>query len=65
MMKERLKLIHQRHYELQCQKWDANKEVKLDAKNRLDKFISNVVDGMDQFISNVKTRKWFPNYNKQ
>jgi hypothetical protein len=47
-MKDRLKQIYQRHHELQRQERDAYEDVKLDAKNRLDKFLSIVIDGMDQ-----------------
>ena len=47
-MKDRLKQIYQRHHELQRQEQDAYEEVKLDARNRPDKFMSIVVDGMDQ-----------------
>jgi hypothetical protein len=47
-MKDRLKQIYQRHHELQCQERDAYKDVKLDARNRPNKFLSIVVDGIDQ-----------------
>jgi hypothetical protein len=47
-MKDRLKQIYQRHHELQRQEHDAYEDVKLDARNRPDKFLSIVVDGMDQ-----------------
>ena len=47
-MKDRLKQIYQRHHELQRQERDAYEEVKLDARNRPGKFMSIVVDGMDQ-----------------
>jgi hypothetical protein len=47
-MKDKLKQIYQRHHELQRQERDAYEEVKLDARNRPDKFMSIVVDGMDQ-----------------
>jgi hypothetical protein len=47
-MKDRLKKIYQRHHELQRQERDAYEDVKLDARNRPDKFLSIVVDGMDQ-----------------
>jgi hypothetical protein len=47
-MKDRLKKIYQRHHELQRQERDTYEDVKLDARNRPDKFISIVVDGMDQ-----------------
>jgi hypothetical protein len=46
-MKDRLKQIYQRYHELQCQERDTYEEVKLDARNRPDKFLSIVVDGMD------------------
>jgi hypothetical protein len=47
-MKDRLKKIYQRHHELQRQERDAYEDVKLDARNRPDKFLSIVVDGIDQ-----------------
>jgi hypothetical protein len=47
-MKDRLKQIYQRHHELQRQERDVYEEVKLDARNRPNKFLSIVVDGMDQ-----------------
>jgi hypothetical protein len=47
-MKDRLKKIYQRHHELQRQERDAYEDVKLDARNRPDKFLSVVVDGMDE-----------------
>jgi hypothetical protein len=47
-MKDRLKKIYQRHHELQRQERDAYENVKLDVRNRPDKFLSIVVDGMDQ-----------------
>jgi N-acetylmuramoyl-L-alanine amidase len=47
-LKDRLKATYQRHHELQRQERDAYEEVKLDARNRPDKFLSIVVDGMDQ-----------------
>ena len=52
-MKDRLKQIYQRHHELQYQERDAYEDVKLDARNRPDKFLSIVVDGMDQNITMV------------
>jgi hypothetical protein len=47
-MKDRLKQIYQRHHELQRHERDAYEEVKLDVRNWPDKFMSIVVDGMDQ-----------------
>ena len=47
-MKDRLKQIYQRHHELQCQERDAYEDVKLEARNRPDKVLSIVVDGMDE-----------------
>jgi hypothetical protein len=47
-MKDRLKQIYERHHELQRQERDAYEEAKLDVRNRPDKFLSIVVDGMDQ-----------------
>jgi hypothetical protein len=47
-MKDKLKQTYQRHHELQRQERVAYEEVKLDARNKLDKFLSIVVDGMDQ-----------------
>ena len=46
-MKDSLKKIYQRHHELQCQERDMYEEVKLDVRNRPDKFLSTIVDGMD------------------
>jgi hypothetical protein len=48
MMKDRLKQIYQRCHELQRQERDAYEDMKLNVKNRPDKFLSIVVDGMDQ-----------------
>jgi hypothetical protein len=47
-IKDRSKQIYQRHHELQRQERDAYKDVKLEARNRPDKVLSFVVDGMDQ-----------------
>jgi hypothetical protein len=47
-MKDRLKQIYQRHHELQRQERHAYEDVKLEARNRPDKVLSIVIDGMDQ-----------------
>jgi hypothetical protein len=44
---DRLKVIYERHRELQHQEQDADKEVKLDARIKINKFLSIVVDEMD------------------
>jgi hypothetical protein len=65
-MKDRLKKIYQRHHELQRQEWDAYEDVKLDARNRPNKFLSIVVDGMDQNTTMVpKMRQTVKNIEGQ
>ena len=47
-MKDKLKENYQKHYYLQLQERDAYEDVKLEARNRLDKYLSIIIDGMDQ-----------------
>ena len=65
-MKDRLKQIYQRHHELQRQERDAYEDVKLEARNRSDKVLSIVIDGMDQNTTMVpKMRQTMKNIEGQ
>ena len=52
-MKDKLKENYQKHHYLQLQERDAYKDMKLDAKNRLDKYLSIIINCMDQHMTMV------------
>ena len=47
-MKDKLKENYEKHHYLQLQERDAYEDVKLEARNRPDKYLSIIIDGMDQ-----------------